>query len=217
MPSFFYNQILALLFPEHCLGCRRRDETLCHACIQGLGRCTRALPSDIFAAFDYHDPIVKKAIWNIKYYNHSPVGPLLGKIMYETLLEDIAEIEALTSNQIVVVPIPLSARRYKERGYNQAEKIARGFVEAAGTKSFILNRATVHKHRDISPQARIIEKNERLKNIRGAFTLTDNRHIKGRTVIVIDDVTTTGGTMQEVMKVLKEGGAKKVYGFTVAH
>ncbi|MCE9517599.1 hypothetical protein K8Q96_01195 [Candidatus Nomurabacteria bacterium] len=73
------------------------------------------------------------------------------------------------------------------------------------------------KKKDTIAQAKIKNRNQRIQNIRGAFLINENVDIAGRTIIVIDDVTTTGGTLKEAMSVLKKGGARKVYGFAVAH
>ncbi|MEK7106073.1 MAG: phosphoribosyltransferase family protein, partial [Patescibacteria group bacterium] len=64
---------------------------------------------------------------------------------------------------------------------------------------------------------RITNRNERLKNVKGVFEIKNPEVVKGRTIIIIDDVTTTGGTIKEILKLLKNSGAKKAVGFTVAH
>ncbi len=73
------------------------------------------------------------------------------------------------------------------------------------------------KNKNTIPQARLTNRNKRLQNIKGAFSIINTNIIKGKTVIIIDDVTTTGGTMLEIIKILKKSGAKKVIGFAVAH
>jgi predicted amidophosphoribosyltransferase len=75
----------------------------------------------------------------------------------------------------------------------------------------------VIKNINTKPQARIENRKERLKNLEGAFSVVDEQYIKARTIIVIDDVTTTGGTMNEISKILKSAGAKKVVGIAIAH
>jgi ComF family protein len=118
---------------------------------------------------------------------------------------------------IVVIPVPLSAERRKIRGYNQAEHIARSFCDMGEHGIFELKSALVIKRKNTVPQAKIANRTKRLQNIRGAFTLTDPKFIKGRNIIIVDDVTTTGGTLTEIMDLMKKAGAKKVLGFAIAH
>lgn len=169
----------------------------------------------IYACFDYKDPLVKKAIWDLKYHKRSHIGQELGKLMYENLIEEIADMR-MYSQSICVIPVPLSKNRLKFRGYNQAKKIAEGFCDCADENIFELRDDIVMK-KDSLPQARINNRNRRLKNIKDCFQIVKPGDVKGKTIIVIDDVTTTGGTLGEIMKILKKSGAKKVVGVAFAH
>ena len=82
---------------------------------------------------------------------------------------------------------------------------------------FELKNHIVFKKIDTLPQAKITNRKRRLENVRGVFDIKNPENIKGKTIIIIDDVTTTGGTILEIMKILKKSGAKKVIGFAVAH
>jgi ComF family protein len=213
-----YWYFLDLLFPEDCVGCSARGRVLCQECGQNLQHSRNPPLVDIFALFDYRDPVVKKAIWKLKYHKRSHLGKTLGQLLYEGHLEEISDIRMhAPARSILVIPIPLSRARYKERGYNQAEKIALGFCNSDHEEMLELKKNIVVKKIDTLPQARIANRAKRLKNIKNAFVVTDTRSISGRTIIVIDDVTTTGGTITEVISTLMKAGAKKVYGFAVAH
>lgn len=207
-----------LLFPETCFGCKKRGESLCDNCILNIRHAERETSSGIYALYDYRDPLIKRAIWNLKYYHRFNLGKKLGKLLYEGLIEEISEIRIYTRGQsIYVIPVPLSPVRLKERGYNQAEIIARGFCNCAGKEVLELRNNIVKKKIDTKPQAKIANRTQRLRNIRNVFEIQNQEKIKGRTIIVIDDVTTTGGTITEIIKILKKSGAKKVVGFAVAH
>lgn len=209
--------LLDLLFPQHCLGCGIRDSALCENCIPYLRPAERENKKDIYSAYDYRDPIIKKAIWNLKYHKQHSLGNILGRLLYEANLEEIADIKIFTGGtKIYIIPVPMSMHKQKERGYNQTEKLARGFCKN-DTSLFELHTNIIKKKDTILPQARIHNRNKRLQNIKGAFTVIKPGTINGKTIIVIDDVTTTGGTMSEILKVLYEAGAKKVIGFTLAH
>lgn len=212
------EHILDLFFPENCLGCHNRGQSLCDTCILQIRQAERETEHDILAVYDYRDLLIKKVIWNLKYYHKINLGQKLGKLLYEALIEDISDIRTYASGQpIYIIPVPISHKRRRGRGYNQAEIIARGFISASDKNAFELRNDIVYKKYDTKPQARIVNKTERLRNIKKVFEIKNKDMILGRTIIIIDDVTTTGGTINEIIKVLKKNGAKKVIGFAVAH
>jgi len=211
-------QILDILFPENCLGCRKRGETICDICILKIPEAERETERNIIAIYDYRDPVIKKAIWNLKYYHRLNIGHMLGKLLYENMIEEISNIKVYASGKpICIIPTPISKAKMKSRGYNQAEVIARGFVKNCEKGLFELRNDIVYKKFETKPQARISNRSARLNNIKNTFGIHNTEIIKGRTIIIIDDVTTTGGTINEIMKILKQSGAKKVVGFVIAH
>ena len=213
-----YIHILEVLFPQTCLGCNTPKTPLCHSCSAAILRSDTYISSRIFAACNYKDPIIKKAIWNLKYHKRGHIGEKLGSLLYEICNEDISTVHMYFPYEgIIVVPVPLSQERKRKRGYNQAEKIARGFCMHAPKNIFTIRTDIVIRTINTQAQAKITNKQTRLKNITGAFSITNPTHIVGKIVFVIDDVTTTGGTLTEIMNVLTRCGAKAVYGFAVAH
>lgn len=215
-----WSALLDLIFPEACLGCKIQGEILCDRCIGMARRAERETPSHIYACYDYRDPLIKRIVWSLKYYKRQNLGDKLGISIYDSLLEDISDIRIFAgSSSIYVIPVPLSKSRQKSRGYNQAERIAKSFCSYGNKEgdAFLLRNDIVIKIKDTLPQARITNRNERLRNIKGAFRVEKPNTVRGKTIILIDDVATTGGTLSELMKILKKSGAKKVVGFTVAH
>lgn len=183
--------------------------------IRTAERETRA---DIYAVYDYRDPLIKKVIWELKYHAHEYIGELLGQLLYEAYMEEVASMRTMTRGQpILVIPVPASRTRKKMRGYNQAESIARSFCKVARTSELSLQTKLIAKKIDTKPQAKIANRVTRIKNIHNAFTLLHTEAIRGRTIIVIDDVTTTGATIGEIITLLKNAGAKRVIGLAVAH
>jgi len=212
------NLILDLLFPQTCMGCNKKGSILCDSCVYSIRRAERETNKDIVAIYDYRDPIIKRAIWNLKYYKQKYIGKILGQILYEAFIEDIADIKVLSGGlPIIVIPVPLSKTKKKTRGYNQAEIIANSFVNCAKNTDLELNTDTINKNIDTTPQARITNRNKRLRNVHGAFKILRPDLVIGRTFIIIDDVTTTGGTITEIIKILKLSKAKKVIGLAIAH
>ncbi len=208
---------LEILFPNKCLGCKSKGEIICSNCILNIDRSENKTQNNIIAVFQYHNLLMKKIIWNLKYHHHKNLGLKLGGILYDELIEYIANIKMYNSgSSIIVIPVPISKIKKRKRGYNQAEMIAKGFCNK-NNKDLSLQINVVYKKIETTPQARIKNRKRRLKNIKNAFNVRNENIISGMIVIIIDDVTTTGGTLREIMKVLKKSGAKKVYGFAVAH
>lgn len=212
------NIFWELLYPSSCLGCQIKGEIVCSNCIFKINRNEKEQGGDIIAIFQYHDPLVKKLIWNLKYYHHPYLGQKIGAMLYDETIEDIADLKTFTmGSSIIVIPVPISKNKLKIRGYNQVEKIAMGFCERGRQGIFILKNNLIYKKIETIPQARINNREKRLKNIKGSFQIKNPSQIIGKTIIVIDDVTTTGGTMNEIINILKKEGAKKVLGLVLAH
>ena len=223
MKSFLHiNQIknffLETLFPVRCTGCQLKNEILCNNCIKIFDLNQEIIGEDIRAVFNYKNIIIKKIIWELKYHHKRYLGEKLGNLLYEFLIEDISDIKINVSGRsIFVIPIPISNNKIKSRGYNQTLAIANGFCKSEKSGTLELKDKIVIKKYDTIPQAKITNKKRRLENIKNVFEIKNKEIIKGRTIILIDDVVTTGGTLREVMKILKKAGAKKIYGYTVAH
>jgi competence protein ComFC len=207
-----------ILFPSKCLGCQIKGEILCSDCIIQINRNTEILENETLAIFKYHDPLVKKLIWNLKYYQHPYLGEKIGEILYDEIIDYISDVKTYTlGSPIIVIPVPISKNKLKIRGYNQVEKIALGFCERGERGIFQLKNNIISKKIETIPQARINNRERRLKNIKGSFEIKKPGLILGKTIIVIDDVTTTGGTINEIINILKKNGAKKVIGLALAH
>lgn len=212
------NYFLELIFPSWCLGCHLKGQILCDNCINKLEPAERPTEESIIAVYDYRDPLVKKIIWELKYYNKRYLGEKLGELLYNSMIDEVSSIKAFSNGSpICVIPVPISSNRKKHRGYNQSELIARNFCFNAPLGTFEIKNNIIYKKVDKIPQAKITNRNERLKNVKGVFGIKNNELIKNKVVIIIDDVTTTGGTILEIMKLLKQSGVRKVLGFTIAH
>ena len=120
----------------------------------------------------------------------------------------------------ILIPIPLASKRKKERGFNQAELLCQKLVNIDKNNNFILEKNVLIKTKDQEHQARLKDRRDRLANIIGSFSIKNPKEmqkIKNRNIILIDDVITTGATLSEARKTLKQFGAKKVIAFTIAH
>ena len=137
-----------------------------------------------------------------------------GKYLAETLSNFIAgEVAKMDVNFDYVIPVPLHEVRRKKRGYNQAELLC----QALNHKLLLnVDNSILLKTRNTPTQAGL-SRNERIDNLEDAFEVSDKSKIKGKTILLVDDVFTTGTTINECSKTLLEAGAKEVYSITLAH
>ena len=130
-------------------------------------------------------------------------------------LSDLSVMENF--NNAILVPIPLSPKRYRERGFNQAELICKKLIEIDQDENFRLEENVLIKIKNTEHQVRIQDRRARLKNLIGSFAVKNEALVKNKNIILIDDVTTTGATLNEARKTLKQAGARKIIAFTIAH
>lgn len=211
------KEILNFLFIEKCVKCGKNEEILCKKCIDSFNLPHDNPNENIFACFSYKDPLIKKILVNLKYYHKRNLGEKLGYILYERMLEEISEIKSISGNKIILIPVPMTNTRLRKRGYNQASLIARGVYKACNDNIFEYREDILIKTEDTTPQAKIQNRQKRLINLKKCFLCIKKEDIKGRTIILIDDITTTGATLNEAMDELKKSGAKKTFGFVIAH
>jgi ComF family protein len=218
---------LDLFFPQNCLGCRKEGELLCRDCQKSLPRipnpicpkCGRPQTSNILCprCNNWHSDIesirsplkftgvIREAIHQFKYKNLRSLAKPLAIILQNYWIENTLPVK-------LVIPVPLHPKRLRERGYNQSSLLAREFSRLVNLP-FCEDYLTRVKY--ISPQAKTQSIEERLRNVDQAFTckkpLPDNI-----AVLLIDDVSTSGATLDACAKALKSAGTCNVYGLTLA-
>ncbi len=174
--------------------------------IQGTcGQCQSQPPhyDQVYSLFSYRQPI-SGLIVGLKFHHHLPLARLLGHLMADHLLN------LLDSAPDIIIPVPLHPRRLRERGFNQARELARPMSRGLNIE---VRTDIIERFRDKPPQVTLSRK-QRLKNTCGTFRLRDNPP-KGH-ILIIDDVMTTGATVDELAKVLKREGVEKVDIITLA-
>jgi ComF family protein len=180
--------------------------------IAECGACVAA-PPDFDAArarVDYGFPW-DRLIASFKFHGALDLAPVLARAIVETARGPIG---ATPESQPLIVPVPLSDARLRERGYNQAWELARRVARSLDTRAdarlLLRIRDTPHQL-DLPPEARA-------GNVRGAFAVEPRRRdeLRGRAVAVVDDVMTTGSTVAEIARVLKQAGAARVEVWVVA-
>ncbi len=214
----FLNTILNLIFPVNCLCCRTPGAILCNTCLSDFPPAERESARWIYPVFDYRYPPIKKAVWLLKYKGKKQIAEIFAEILHGKIHEELSEL-ALFENfrEPILIPIPLFKKRLRERGFNQAELMTKNIIKYDTEKIFTLETNVLIKIKETEHQARIRNRSERLQNLVGTFGINNEEKIKDRNIILIDDVTTTGATLAEARKVLKQAGAKKIIAFAVAH
>lgn len=218
----FLDTILNVIFPVNCVSCSKRGWDLCNQCLLSSPTPQRESANWIFPLFDYRHPPIKKAIWLLKYKGKKRIAAVFADVMYGKIIEELSELSAFSNfREPILIPIPLSKKRHRERGYNQTELICNKLIEIdeknTYEKNFKLEKGTLIKIRETEHQVKTKDRTSRLKNLSGSFSVKNPELIKNRNIILIDDVLTTGATLTEAKKILKQFGAKKVIAFTVAH
>jgi len=141
-----------------------------------------------------------------------PMGELMAEIAMRAFESEGGLLPSPWHRPDVIAPVPLHPKTQRQRGYNQAALLAEVVGQAIGVP---VEPNLLLQIRPMKPQATLGEK-ERWENVKGAFSVANPESVKGQTVLVIDDVMTTGSTLNEVAKVLKRTGARFVYCLTFA-
>lgn len=168
-------------------------------------------------AYGSYEGALRDLVHLLKFGEVMPATQVLGCLLAEAI---VALEPSLPAGTIVAVPVPLHANKQSQRGFNQAELIARAALKRLSRASLGENRFTLSAHaltrvRDTGSQIGR-SREQRLQNLRGAFKVADATSIANRNVLVIDDVYTTGATASECARVLRRAGAAKVWVATVA-
>lgn len=222
--------ILDLLLPKFCVGCSKEGEWICPRCQEKIvlikyptcPKCARITKngqfcprcrkksniSRLIVAAYYQEGPLKEAIHTFKYDGVFDLSKDLGKIL----------VQAVKSNKIsekaIFMPVPLHKRRKMERGFNQSELLAKYVVAgkwALDTNNLIRNKITKKTQAELSGQAR-------RQNVKNIFSWRGKKNqYQGKTIILVDDVYTTGATLEECAKVLRKySGASKIWALVLA-
>lgn len=221
------NFLLDLLFPKFCFGCFKIGTYLCPRCEQKISftkiplcpYCEKPSPyglthqiclkpfslDGLFVMGDYSG-ILRKMIHFLKYKNVFSLS--------ETLIDLYStHLKPPSVNIDFVAVVPLHRSRLLERGYNQAEILAKTYCRK---RNLIYKQNVLTRNRSTQSQMSLIDHRKRRENILGAFSLLNQESIINKSILLFDDVATSGATIFEATKVLKRNGAKKVWGTVLA-
>ena len=171
---------------------------------------------DIISLFGYGQSEVRQAVWELKYRGNRKIARLLAEALYDEMLAFLEEYAPLTNfHEPLLIPIPLSKKREAERGFNQCRLLTDELMRIDQGRNFTLSLALT-KVKDTMSQTKTDSRKGRLENLSGCFR-ADADQVLRRNIILIDDVATTGATLEEARRTLKAAGARRVIAFTVAH
>lgn len=201
----FIKTLLDLVFPPRCEVCRTLGPGgLCKNCEKKI---TLLTPSAFIHSVGAYEGPLKTAILKFKFRKKMNLAEPLGTLMVKYLSR------GLDMNNIdFLIPVPLHLKRLKQRGFNQSELLAHVITKYYNvpTVSGLLFRI-----KDTHPQFNL-PRTERFKNVRGAFDVKGGSFLKGKNILLIDDIYTTGSTISECTRALKENGANKVHVLTLS-
>ena len=224
------NFILDILFPPICLNCKgglTRNEYLCDTCYNSIRLntslfcpvCRLRLAENkkicshtnylLGAAGNYNDMAIRNLIHYFKYNSFENLTPILGEILIKYIKNCKLKIE-----NFIIVPIPLHRVKERQRGFNQSKLLAKYVAE-----NFNLELADILKRtKNTKPQAQCKNNESRTENIKDCFKIKDLaiESIKNKNILLIDDVFTTGSTINEAVKILKQNGCRKIIALVVA-
>ena len=232
--------LLDLFFPKFCLGCQKEGTYLCDDCRtlldiaeydyclceqnptrlpqgQKLGKCSKCQAkslSGLYFALSYKEKaLTKKLIYQFKYPPYiKDLSKTLASILIEHFVISGKNTDEIWENS-VLIPVPLDNKKIKTRGYNQSEELANELSKVL--KVPVISNVLI-KTKFTKPQMEST-KEEREKNLQGAFVIKKPFDFaQGKKIFLVDDVYTTGSTMQECAKVLREAHAKQVWGICLA-
>jgi len=234
---FFWNIFLETIFPWQCCFCKKETYRyplcqnckknipinsffICPNCKRNISNLSKGCCSNnkfLYAlgiASSYKNPILAESLRLFKYQRivslKDPLSDLIIKFLKKTKLFSITR-----KKHFLIIPIPLHYRKQKKRGFNQSELLAKNI-----SAYFSLNYDSeiLIRIKNNSPQANIHNLNERKKNVKNIFKISLNKTnlIKNKWIILVDDVYTSGSTMQEAARVLKKYKPKKIIGLVLA-
>jgi ComF family protein len=204
-----------LIFPRKCLACNTKlidRDILCNQCLEQLAFIQNTIISednafDLAYALYHFSPLIQSLIHEFKYNDMINIGKFLAVQAVEFIQTraDFPEIDC-------VIPVPLHRVKKRARGFNQSEVISKIIARNCGFEHL----PNVVQRKKFTQTQTMLGRTERKENVSNAFVLKNSRKIKGKNILLVDDVFTTGATVNSISNLLKNNGVSKIYVLTIA-
>jgi ComF family protein len=168
---------------------------------------------DIFVIFDYQNKIVRLIVKSIKYKNNYSLRKRIAVYLNEEITDISSEVALFHGTPPLLVPMPMSNKEKRSRGFNQCEELCREIKKLSGV-NIEVSYDTLKKVRETERQT-TLSREKRTENVKGSMAAESSA--LGRVIIVLDDVYTTGASLTEARRALLSAGAKRVIGLFIAH
>lgn len=210
------NQIINLIYPQTCGICEKiAKEPICKKCrnkLEELAICNiHNYSHQNFTRHLYlfaYKGIIREKIIEYKFSNKAYLNEMFVNFMIKN-----KKICGFLKKYDIMIPVPISKKRKQKRGYNQSQLIAKKLGKELKNLKLVTN--VLQKQKDILPQSTLSQE-ERKKNVKNAYKIQNEQIIKNKTIILLDDVFTTGSTVEECSRMLKLAGARQVDVITIA-
>ncbi len=217
----FLDLILSFIFPinERERALQIELKSISSTSLLKIAPSVLPLPNDeMLSVLNYQNPQVKEIIWQLKYKSQKKYARLLAECLYPSLIEELSDKKLFENfTNPILVPIPLSKKRLRERGFNQTELIAREMSFIDEGKNFTVDTSVLYRIKDNEHQARIKDKRGRFENSKETFAILDKNKVLKQNIILLDDVITSGATILSAQKELLDAGARMVFMISIAH
>lgn len=203
-----WKTLLDLIFPINCLGCGHSGDFVCFNCFEKIPLNNMPAQNNLLIASYYQNALVKQLIHKYKYDFVKSLAIPLGELMIKKLSQQHIE-------NPILIPVPLHAKRLRWRGFNQSEELA--LVVSQKLNLSVINNVLIRTKHTL-PQTKIDNLKQRKANIKNSFQINPNfkDHLKNKNIILIDDISTTGATLEQCAKILQELKPKSIYGLVIA-
>ena len=213
--SRLFDFILDLIYPRKCVFCGQviKGTDVCDECARILPRTKGDEVSQKLSFISecvsplYYEGIVRESFLRYKFRGVQAYSVRYGRFMSECVENNLD-----CSGIDVISCVPLSSKRLRQRGYNQAELLADEISDNLG----IPEKQLLKKIKDNPAQSGTDSAKERLSNVTGVYAMRKNADVSGKTVLLVDDIVTTGATLSECARVLRKEGAERVFAVTLA-
>jgi len=176
------------------------------------------LGHQVVAPLPFDHALVSGAIHAAKYHGHDRAAELLGCAIAPFVAEELAERRMFgTYSDALIVPLPLHKNRERERGYNQATRIAHALIAELNDDTLQVRADILQRVKHTAPQAQQTSRLKRSENVRGAFAVHEPEQVRGRYLLLLDDVVTTGATLHAAREAVIQAGARDVLLVAAAH